>query len=78
MKRRKLSRVLATTLAVCMLAGGVLTGCGSKSDNVNNKTTQAYEYNMGFFKNSTKETKKDIIFASVQSLGKEKYLNDST
>ena len=43
---------------------------------VNNKTTQAYEYNMGFFKNSTKETKKDIIFASVQSLGKEKYLNE--
>ena len=41
MKRRKLSRVLATTLAVCMLAGGVLTGCGSKSDNVNNKTTQS-------------------------------------
>ena len=31
---------------------------------------------MGFFKNSTKETKKDIIFASVQSLGKEKYLNE--
>lgn len=41
MKRRKLSRVLATTLAVCMLAGGVLTGCGSKSDNANNKTTQS-------------------------------------
>lgn len=43
---------------------------------VNNKTTQEYEYNMGFFMNSTKETKKDIIFASVQSLGKEKYLNE--
>ena len=42
---------------------------------VNNKTTQEYEHNMGFFMNSTKETKKDIIFASVQSLGKEKYLN---
>ena len=26
--------------------------------------------------NSTKDTKKDIIFASVQSLGKEKYLNE--
>lgn len=43
---------------------------------VNNKTTQEYEYNMGFFMNSTKDTKKDIIFASVQSLGKEKYLNE--
>ena len=43
---------------------------------VNNKTTQAYEYNMGFFMNSTKDTKKDIIFASVQSLGKERYLNE--
>lgn len=43
---------------------------------VNNKTTQEYEHNMGFFMNSTKETKKDIIFASVQSLGKEKYLNE--
>ncbi len=39
-------------------------------------TTQQYEYNMGFFMNSTKDTKKDIIFASVQSLGKEKYLNE--
>ncbi len=43
---------------------------------VNNKTTHEYEHNMGFFMNSTKETKKDIIFASVQSLGKEKYLNE--
>ncbi|WP_286233739.1 DEAD/DEAH box helicase family protein [Romboutsia ilealis] len=43
---------------------------------VNNKTIQEYEYNMGFFMNSTKDTKKDIIFASVQSLGKEKYLNE--
>lgn len=39
-------------------------------------TTQQYEYNMGFFMNSIKDTKKDIIFASVQSLGKEKYLNE--
>ena len=43
---------------------------------VNDKTAQEYEYNMGFFMNSTKDTKKDIIFASVQSLGKEKYLNE--
>ena len=43
---------------------------------VNNKTTQEYEHNMGFFMNSIKDTKKDIIFASVQSLGKEKYLNE--
>lgn len=34
------------------------------------------EFNMGFFMNSIKDTKKDIIFASVQSLGKEEYLND--
>ncbi|WP_455539445.1 DEAD/DEAH box helicase family protein [Terrisporobacter sp.] len=33
-------------------------------------------YNMGFFMNSTKDTDKDIIFASVQSLGKENYLNE--
>lgn len=31
---------------------------------VNDKTAQEYEYNMGFFMNSTKDTKKDIIFAS--------------
>ena len=43
---------------------------------VNDKNAQEYEYNMGFFMNSTKDTKKDIIFASVQSLGKEKYLNE--
>ncbi len=39
-------------------------------------TTQQYDYNMGFFMNSIKDTKKDIIFASVQSLGKEDYLNE--
>ena len=33
-------------------------------------------YNMGFFMNSIKDTGKDIVFASVQSLGKENYLND--
>ena len=42
----------------------------------NDSTTQEYGYNMGFFMNSKKDTKKDIIFASVQSLGKEKYLNE--
>lgn len=31
---------------------------------------------MGFFMNSTKDRDKDIVFASVQSLGKENYLND--
>ena len=41
MKRRKLSQVIAATLAVCMLAGSVLTGCGSKSDNANKETTQS-------------------------------------
>lgn len=30
---------------------------------------------MGFFMNSQRDTNKDIIFASVQSLGKESYLN---
>lgn len=34
------------------------------------------KYNMGFFMNSDKDTKKDIIFASVQSLGKEEYLSE--
>ncbi|WP_243444941.1 DEAD/DEAH box helicase family protein [Romboutsia maritimum] len=34
------------------------------------------QYNMGFFMNSTKDTDKDIIFASVQSLGKKEYLNE--
>ena len=33
-------------------------------------------YNMGFFMNSTKDTDKDIVFASVQCLGKESYLNE--
>ncbi|MGL5693520.1 MAG: DEAD/DEAH box helicase family protein [Peptostreptococcaceae bacterium] len=35
------------------------------------------EYNMGFFMNSIKDTNKDIIFASVQSLGKKDYLNEA-
>lgn len=34
------------------------------------------EFNMGFFMNSQRDTNKDIIFASVQSLGKEAYLNE--
>ncbi|WP_242824083.1 DEAD/DEAH box helicase family protein [[Clostridium] dakarense] len=34
------------------------------------------EYNMGFFMNSTRDNNKDIIFASVQSLGKKEYLNE--
>ncbi|MGL5651945.1 MAG: DEAD/DEAH box helicase family protein [Paraclostridium sp.] len=34
------------------------------------------EFNMGFFMNSQRDTNKDIIFASVQSLGKETYLNE--
>ena len=33
-------------------------------------------YNMGFFMNSIKDIDKDIVFASVQSLGKENYLNE--
>ena len=33
-------------------------------------------YSMGFFMNSTKDNNRDIIFASVQSLGKEDYLNE--
>ncbi|WP_207677534.1 DEAD/DEAH box helicase family protein [Paraclostridium bifermentans] len=35
------------------------------------------EFNMGFFMNSQRDTNKDIIFASVQSLGKESYLNEN-
>ncbi|MFI3211432.1 MAG: DEAD/DEAH box helicase family protein [Peptostreptococcaceae bacterium] len=35
------------------------------------------EYNMGFFRNTTKDITSDIIFASVQTLGQEKYLNNS-
>lgn len=34
------------------------------------------QYNMGYFMNSTKDINKDIIFASVQSLGKKEYLNE--
>lgn len=33
-------------------------------------------YNMGFFINSIKDNDKDIVFASVQSLGKDNYLNE--
>ncbi|MEF9992715.1 MAG: DEAD/DEAH box helicase family protein [Romboutsia sp.] len=33
-------------------------------------------YNMGFFINSIKDMDKDIVFASVQSLGKKEYLNE--
>ncbi|MEG0844569.1 MAG: DEAD/DEAH box helicase family protein [Romboutsia sp.] len=33
-------------------------------------------YNMGFFMNSIKDMDKDIVFASVQSLGKKEYLNE--
>ena len=33
-------------------------------------------YNMGFFMNSIKDNDKDIVFASVQSLGKDNYLNE--
>lgn len=31
---------------------------------------------MGFFYNTNKETDKDMTFALVQSLGKERYLNE--
>ena len=41
MKRRKLLRAIAAVLTTCMLTGGVLTGCGSKSDNANKETTQS-------------------------------------
>ena len=41
MKRRKLLRAIAAVLTTCMLAGCVLTGCGSKSDNANKETTQS-------------------------------------
>lgn len=41
------------------------------SDNYNEEG-----YNMGFFMNSIKDTNKDIIFASVQSLGKKEYLKE--
>ena len=41
MKRRKLLRAIAAVLTTCILTGGVLTGCGSKSDNANKETTQS-------------------------------------
>lgn len=41
-----------------------------------NKPLSDFKFNMGFFMNSKKDTDKDIIFASVQSLGKSNYLND--
>lgn len=34
------------------------------------------EFNMGFIMNSRRDNDKDIIFASVQSLGKDEYLNE--
>lgn len=40
--------------------------------------SSAEEYNMGYFMNSIKDTNKDIVFASVQSLGKKEYLSDSS
>ncbi|WP_368242747.1 DEAD/DEAH box helicase family protein [Intestinibacter bartlettii] len=36
-----------------------------------------YDINMGFFTGNRKDIKKDIIFASVQTLGKSQYLNES-
>ncbi|MGN1033669.1 MAG: DEAD/DEAH box helicase family protein, partial [Intestinibacter sp.] len=41
-----------------------------------NNYSQNAEYNLGFFMNSIKDTDKDIIFASVNTLGKDKYLNE--
>ena len=38
--------------------------------------SSAEEYNMGYFMNSIKDTNKDIVFASVQSLGKKEYLSE--
>ncbi|MCH1959930.1 DEAD/DEAH box helicase family protein [Romboutsia hominis] len=49
------------------------------ADNIENSlpsnTYNEDGYNMGFFMNSIKDNDKDIIFASVQSLGKKEYLN---
>ncbi|WP_330615533.1 DEAD/DEAH box helicase [Romboutsia sp. 1001713B170131_170501_G6] len=50
------------------------------ADNIENSlpsnTYNEDGYNMGFFMNSIKDNDKDIIFASVQSLGKKEYLNE--
>ena len=45
-------------------------------NNNSNLLNNEDEYNMGFFMNSIKDKDKDIVFASVQSLGKEEYLNE--
>ena len=44
--------------------------------NLNESNANTEEYNMGFFMNLTKDIDKDIVFASVQSLGKKEYLNE--
>ncbi|WP_455542048.1 DEAD/DEAH box helicase family protein [Intestinibacter sp.] len=36
-----------------------------------------YEINMGFFTGNRKDINKDIVFASVQTLGKQEYLNEN-
>ena len=47
------------------------------ADDTTTSDTTEDKFNMGFFMNSQKDTNKDIIFASVQSLGKEEYLNEN-
>lgn len=46
-------------------------------NNLNKDKYNEEGYNMGFFMNSTKDNNKDIVFASVQSLGKKEYLNEN-
>lgn len=45
------------------------------TEDIENKNSEE-EFNMGFFMNSQRDTNKDIIFASAQSLGKKTYLNE--
>ena len=49
---------------------------GTKDLNVVTTNYNEDGYNMGFFMNSIKDNNKDIVFASVQSLGKDNYLNE--
>ena len=41
------------------------------------RVREDYEINMGFFTGNRKDKNKDIIFASVQTLGKQEYLNEN-
>ncbi|MGL5756384.1 MAG: DEAD/DEAH box helicase family protein [Paraclostridium sp.] len=46
------------------------------AENIPTSNNKEDKFNMGFFMNSRRDNDKDIIFASVQSLGKDEYLNE--